>query len=91
MTKFSTGSAHRGVLLLARNIYKIFGAAGRSDAGHDLPHHLLPRAHGDDGHARLRRGLFASIAFLITKNFKYDAVAVAVTEVGPRLPGRRTW
>jgi heme exporter protein C len=27
-------------------------------------------------------GLLASIGFLLTKNFKYDAVAVAVTEVG---------
>jgi heme exporter protein C len=27
-------------------------------------------------------GLLASVAFLITKNFKYDAIAVSITEVG---------
>ncbi len=53
-----------------------------TQSGHDLQDHLLPRADGDYGADLRPGGLLASILFLVTKNFKFDALAVAVTEVG---------
>ena len=57
--------------------------AGRDAAGRDLQDHLLPRARGHHRDARAPSWRSSrSVLFLITKNFKFDALAVAVTEVG---------
>jgi heme exporter protein C len=69
--------------LLARNIYKIFmvlpDEAAQGMIFRILFFHAPMAMTAMLGSAV---GLIASVAFLITKNFKYDAVAVAVTEVG---------
>src|SRR5689334_4664597 len=70
-------------LLLARNIYKIFmvlpDEAAQGMIFRILFFHAPMAMTAMIGSAV---GLIASIGFLLTKNFKYDAVAVAVTEVG---------
>jgi len=70
-------------LLLARNIYKIFmvlpDEAAQGMIFRILFFHAPMAMTAMIGSAV---GLLASIGFLLTKNFKYDAVAVAVTEVG---------
>jgi len=69
--------------LLARNIYKIFMVLP-DEAAQGMIFRILffhaPMAMT----AMLGSfvGLLASVGFLITKNFKYDAIAVSITEVG---------
>ncbi len=69
--------------LLARNIYKIFmvlpDEAAQGMIFRILFFHAPMAMTAMIGSAV---GLIASVGFLLTKNFKYDAVAVAVTEVG---------
>ena len=69
--------------LLARNIYKIFmvlpDEAAQGMIFRILFFHAPMAMTAMLGSAV---GLMASIGFLLTKNFKYDAVAVSVTEVG---------
>jgi heme exporter protein C len=69
--------------LLARNIYKIFmvlpDEAAQGMIFRILFFHAPMAMTAMIGSAI---GLVASIGFLLTKNFKFDAVAVAVTEVG---------
>src|SRR5690242_16314555 len=69
--------------LLARNIYKIFmvlpDEAAQGMIFRILFFHAPMAMTAMLGSAV---GLLASIAFLLTKNFKYDAIAVSVTEVG---------
>src|ERR1043165_9711423 len=69
--------------LLARNIYKIFivlpDEAAQGMIFRILFFHAPMAMTAMLGSAV---GLLASIGFLLTKNFKYDAIAVAVTEVG---------
>src|SRR5579871_1672424 len=69
--------------LLARNIYKIFmvlpDEAAQGMIFRILFFHAPMAMTAMLGSAV---GLIASVGFLLTKNFKYDAVAVAVTEVG---------
>src|ERR1051325_7294261 len=69
--------------LLARNIYKIFmvlpDEAAQGMIFRILFFHAPMAMTAMLGSAV---GLLASVGFLITKNFKYDSVAVAVTEVG---------
>jgi heme exporter protein C len=69
--------------LLARNIYKIFmvlpDEAAQGMIFRILFFHAPMAMTAMLGSAV---GLIASIGFLLTKNFKYDSVAVAVTEVG---------
>ena len=69
--------------LLARNIYKIFmvlpDEAAQGMIFRILFFHAPMAMTAMLGSAV---GLIASVAFLLTKNFKYDAIAVAVTEVG---------
>jgi heme exporter protein C len=69
--------------LLARNIYKIFmvlpDEAAQGMIFRILFFHAPMAMTAMLGSAV---GLLASVAFLITKNFKYDAIAVAITEVG---------
>ena len=60
-----------------------------TQSGRDLQDHLLPCADGDYGADLRDGGVPSSILFLVTKNFKFDALAVAVTEVGPGVPGRQ--
>jgi heme exporter protein C len=70
-------------VLLARNIYKIFmvlpDEAAQGMIFRILFFHAPMAMTAMIGSAV---GLLASIGFLLTKNFKYDAMAVAVTEVG---------
>jgi heme exporter protein C len=70
-------------VLLARNIYKIFmvlpDEAAQGMIFRILFFHAPMAMTAMIGSAV---GLLASIGFLLTKNFKYDAIAVAVTEVG---------
>src|SRR6185369_3050084 len=69
--------------LLARNIYKIFMVLP-DEAAQGMIFRILffhaPMAMT----AMLGSfvGLLASVGFLLTKNFKYDAIAVSITEVG---------
>ena len=69
--------------LLARNIYKIFmvlpDEAAQGMIFRILFFHAPMAMTAMLGSAV---GLICSIGFLLTKNFKYDSVAVAVTEVG---------
>ena len=69
--------------LLARNIYKIFmvlpDEAAQGMIFRILFFHAPMAMTAMLGSAV---GLLASIGFLLTKNFKFDAIAVAVTEVG---------
>jgi heme exporter protein C len=69
--------------LLARNIYKIFmvlpDEAAQGMIFRILFFHAPMAMTAMLGSAV---GLLASVGFLLTKNFKYDAIAVAVTEVG---------
>ena len=69
--------------LLARNIYKIFmvlpDEAAQGMIFRILFFHAPMAMTAMLGSAV---GLVASIGFLLTKNFKFDSVAVAVTEVG---------
>src|SRR5579871_5324947 len=69
--------------LLARNIYKIFmvlpDEAAQGMIFRILFFHAPMAMTAMLGSAV---GLIASVGFLLTKNFKYDAIAVAVTEVG---------
>jgi heme exporter protein C len=69
--------------LLARNIYKIFmvlpDEVNQGMIFRILFFHAPMAMTAMLGSAV---GLIASIGFLLTKNFKFDAVAVAVTEVG---------
>src|SRR5437764_14068514 len=68
--------------LLARNIYKIFmvlpDEAAQGMIFRILFFHAPMAMTAMLGSAV---GLVASIGFLLTKNFKYDSVSVAVTEV----------
>src|SRR5215471_2079289 len=70
-------------VLLARNIYKIFmvlpDEAAQGMIFRILFFHAPMAMTAMIGSAV---GLVASVGFLLTKNFKYDAVAVSVTEVG---------
>jgi heme exporter protein C len=69
--------------LLARNIYKIFmvlpDEAAQGMIFRILFFHAPMAMTAMLGSAV---GLIASVGFLLTKNFKFDSVAVAVTEVG---------
>jgi len=69
--------------LLARNIYKIFmvlpDEAAQGMIFRILFFHAPMAMTAMLGSAV---GLLASIGFLLTKNFKYDSIAVAITEVG---------
>jgi heme exporter protein C len=69
--------------LLARNIYKIFmvlpDEAAQGMIFRILFFHAPMAMTAMLGSAV---GLLASVGFLLTKNFKYDAIAVAITEVG---------
>src|SRR5947207_3352077 len=69
--------------LLARNIYKIFmvlpDEAAQGMIFRILFFHAPMAMTAMLGSAV---GLVASVGFLLTKNFKFDSVAVAVTEVG---------
>src|SRR5438045_9543240 len=69
--------------LLARNIYKIFmvlpDEAAQGMIFRILFFHAPMAMTAMLGSAV---GLVASIGFLLTKNFKYDSVAVAVLELG---------
>src|SRR5438477_11460905 len=69
--------------LLARNIYKIFmvlpDEAAQGMIFRILFFHAPMAMTAMLGSAV---GLLASVGFLLTKNFKYDAIAVSVTEVG---------
>jgi heme exporter protein C len=70
------------ILLLARNLYLIAGFPPEASQGMIFKiifFHVPPAITALLG---ATVALVASILFLVTKNFKYDALAVAVTEVG---------
>jgi len=57
-------------------------SAGGDPTRGDLQDHLLPRPMWICAMTAACAALLASVGFLATKNFKFDAAAVAVTEVG---------
>src|SRR5512144_1652946 len=81
--KILYGLGLAAAVLLARNIYKIFmvlpDEAAQGMIFRILFFHAPMAMTAMLGSAV---GLVASVGFLLTKNFKYDAIAVAVTEVG---------
>src|SRR5215470_8034034 len=81
--KILYGLGLAAAVLLARNIYKIFmvlpDEAAQGMIFRILFFHAPMAMTAMLGSAV---GLLASVGFLLTKNFKYDAIAVAVTEVG---------
>jgi len=69
-------------LLLARDIYVIAGLPGEAAQGAIFKIIFFHVPAAMTGMVAAAVGLVMSVLFLITKNFKYDAAAVAVTEVG---------
>ena len=70
------------LLLLARNIYLIAGFPPEAAQGAIFKIIFFHVPAAMTGMVAAAVALVMSVLFLITKNFKYDAAAVAVTEVG---------
>jgi heme exporter protein C len=71
-----------GVLILARDIYVIARFPPEVSQGNAFKIIFFHLAAWGAAFVTLATGLVTSVLFLITKNFKYDATAVASTEVG---------
>lgn len=70
------------ILILARDIYVISGLPGEASQGAIFKIIFFHAPMAITALIGATVACAASILFLVTKNFKYDALAVAVTEVG---------
>src|SRR5579883_554563 len=80
--KILYGLGIAALLLLARNIYVIAGLPPEAAQGAIFKIIFFHVPAAMTGMVAGTVAMIASVLFLITKNFKYDALAVAVTEVG---------
>ena len=80
--KILYGLGVAALLLLARNIYMIAGFPPEAAQGMIFKIIFFHVPAAMTGMVAGTAAMVLSVLFLITKNFKYDAAAVAVTEVG---------
>src|SRR5579872_2562534 len=80
--KLLYGLGIAALLLLARNIYVIAGFPPEAAQGAIFKIIFFHVPAAMTGLVAGTMAMIMSVLFLITKNFKYDALAVAVTEVG---------